>query len=442
MNDLLPKFDLSHFRGTTVKFPRVVLCIILGVAIAGCTANPNSRQFVGAGVDLYTARTDRDTERLQAYIHALCRQAGLAVVREQGTYCPSQMPGNYYPVLVRTGFNDIDLRCDRYLNYIDVKRIEALQFKGGLSATQTLLGVVSSGDTLRYVVAAFGFADSIYDRANISMLAALESSTIKTLVYKRQKAFRAESAARPAGDRAAMIFALRNYLAICTPQTIVLKANTFSRDPASGTDAAIREDYKEQFAAQNTLRATDPVNVRPPRPAPPTPIQCPGCGALFTSDFANATTADVKLAQRLLCQPPDGVAGNSTLAAVRMFEMIYAPDPVVSRDGKLSESELGFLGADKACEGEEYRTFWNPYEASTYANNPAALEPFIVALNRAHPGTNVDPKATFASAELRAKIASARAALNMRISLPTRAGIDPNGQLTVDFENRIIALGG
>ena len=418
--------------------------LILSLWLSAC-GDANDRQFYGPGLNLYSSETPKATNDLLAYLSELCQQSGI-VERQGDRYgCPSTFLKEYYPILVQTGFNDIDRRCDAYLGWIDQKRTEALMYKSGLGATQGLLSTVlplsgASRDTLAYVMGAFGFASSIYDAANISMLAALESSTIKTLVYKRQKAFRAAAAGSPARTQAQAIFALQNYLLICTPQTIVLDANTFSRDPEAGSAEAIEQDLREQFRSLGstppTLAADAPVNVRAPIPPSSLPINCPECEKLFVQGFADVTTkADVEVTQLRLCVRPDGLVADHTTAAVRIFEEAIRDNEGVEPDNRLSVSEFELLtdrGCSDAADRANYRNFYEKIRSD------AGYKDVIDALNRklGLTGTASEIQPTAKLNDIREYIAAARGpdVCNQPLHAPAVDG-NAMGQLTRDLVN-------
>ena len=208
---------------------RRIFFIITLCLVAGCTPALGNR---GIGQDLYSSQTSLATNNIASYFGELCNQTHL---QRSGTsaHCSD------YSMLVQAGFNDIDGRCDHYLAWIDTKRAEAGRVHSSLvalgsAATRVLTIASASTDTIAYVAQALGLTSSLYDAFNNSMLMGLESSTIKRIVYERRLEFRRQFMQVTFSKSPEMVFALRGYLRICTPQTIVLDANTYALAAASG----------------------------------------------------------------------------------------------------------------------------------------------------------------------------------------------------------------
>lgn len=404
-----------------MRFPKLVFLAACLFQLA-CNGPASNGFAEGPGADLYSADMPAASRNLINYLNELCLQSGTAVPSGDGYVCA----GESYPLLTQTGFNDIDRRCDHYLGWIDRKRTEKLAYKSGLGATQALVGGVlgtsgAAADTLAYVTQAFGFANTIYDAANTSMLMTLEASTIKTIVYERRLAFRKAAATLPISNRPAMIYVLRNYLAICTPQTILLDVNTFSRDAILGNPPDIEASTREQLSAVGPLTSTAPATSTGNLVNPPISL-CPDRAKLFDNPVV-FSCEQLKAAQTALCVSPDLKVGSSTMASLRMFES----DATSNHDGLLSFDEFGRL-TGVGCKPEDLSSFRNYYERSALATD-ATRDPLIKALNAQFPNTGEVPVGALPSnAAFRAKLAEAAAAYASElISAP------PNGQLTPEL---------
>ena len=418
--------------------------------LSACVADESGYNFVGAGYDLYTAETPKATRDLQAYFDALCIQAGIATVGgENDVGCPVGLTGAHYVTLMQAGFNDIDLRCDKYLGWIDRKRIEALSFGRGLGATEALIGagLTASGagaDAFANVLAAFNFARSMYDASNLSLLAALETSTIKSIVYKRQKAFRTAANAYAAEQRGgvsreSVVFALRNYLLICTPQTIVLDANTFTRDPSMGSPDKLRSDFAEQFATLAPVTAATridaPTQVRPGVGAD----NCPSCKEVFLAD--DKKKRDLELVQERLCLPEkevNGVYDSSTRLGLALFfqEITTFAGPKLSNVGYSQLLQVGCLETPSGGHLREiYKNFYEIhqyYDWQAAAPRTGTVVKLTKALNWIFPNDRVDPASVKSLADVRDLITKAGDLLKDQATAPS-------GQLSRGLDDAILA---
>ncbi len=129
------------------------------------------------------------------------------------------------------GMNDIDRRCDAYLNWLDSQRrdrtpvLTQIAAMGGSAAA--IMGVAGAGtQALSIVATAFGLAGTTYANWNSRLLLDVDHSTVQTVVYTRQQQYRRNNLGVIVPDRAAAIYVLRGYLRICMPITIETDINT------------------------------------------------------------------------------------------------------------------------------------------------------------------------------------------------------------------------
>jgi hypothetical protein len=84
--------------------------VVIALTVAGCDPVTERRYFTeGAGVDLYTSDREAQVELKNQYIKFVCEQAG--------PDC-----GGSWTTFVQAGMNDIDLRCDGFLTWLDARR--------------------------------------------------------------------------------------------------------------------------------------------------------------------------------------------------------------------------------------------------------------------------------------------------------------------------------
>ncbi|MEN0116576.1 MAG: hypothetical protein AAGD15_07615 [Agrobacterium cavarae] len=381
-------------------YKTLLLLFLTALNLISCTQDYGT---VGVGHELYTAQMPNDTRNISSYFSQLCAQSRL-VTGYSSVTCSD------YSEIVQSGFNDIDQRCDRYLTWIDIKRAEGAQVKSGLlsvaATAMTVLTIARTNtETLAYVAAALGLTNSLYDAYSNSLLIGLESSLIKKIVYQRRLEYRKQFSGIKYQRTPEMVFALRGYLRICTPQTISLDANTYALSVASGAKApSIHESVKNEFDAIAEGQAPVTPNTQGNLHVKRNPVTCEQCEGLFPkgTGFANA---DVKTIQSALCLKDDGKAGPGTLAAVRNYRQTVGRDRV----GPVSETEYDEI-IETGCKPDDIEQgFRNYFEAVTYRGISAKLTQLITNLNKIQPSPELPAGATLNSPQLRTKIASMRA---------------------------------
>ncbi|WP_230170945.1 hypothetical protein [Rhizobium sp. CECT 9324] len=383
---------------------RRILFFITLCLLAGCTPALGNR---GVGQDLYSSQTSLATNNIAAYFGELCNQANL---QRSGTsaHCSD------YSMLVQAGFNDIDARCDHYLAWIDTKRIEAGRVQSSLvaigsAATSVLTIASASTDTIAYVAHALGLTGSLYDAFNNSMLMGWESTTIKRIVYERRLEFRRQFMQVAFSKSPEMVFALRGYLRICTPQTIVLDGNTYALAAASGiAPQSLAENIRQEVDAisaftsgKGPATAGMRADQQPVRPK----ISCKECGTIFPKD-SGYTEAEIKLVQRAICVPDDGKPGADTLAGIQNYR-----DTQGSRNtGPLLRAEFEFLATSGCKAGDPDKGVQNYYEAVVMRDNPNKVSDLVDDLNAVikKPPSLDKATVTLNTPELRDRIADAR----------------------------------
>src|SRR5215510_11694537 len=104
---------------------RFIALAVAVLSVAGCDPVVE-RRYVneGAGVDLYTADRAGQVELLNQYVSFICQQAG--------SNC-----GGDWPTFVQAGMNDIDLRCDGFLTWLDARRRDKEPILAEISAINT-----------------------------------------------------------------------------------------------------------------------------------------------------------------------------------------------------------------------------------------------------------------------------------------------------------------
>ncbi len=203
------------------RLARFIAFAAMTLSVTGCGNPVTERRYIteGAGVDLYTADRANQAALLQEYMSFICEGEGI------GPTCD----GNW-TLFVQAGMNDIDLRCDGFLTWIDARRRDKepvlAEISAVTAAVHTIMTVTgSSPKSLDILTAAFGLASATYTNWNTRLLIAVDQSTIQEIVYNGQGQFRAGIKAYQVPDQPAAIYLLRNYLRICLPTTIEASIN-------------------------------------------------------------------------------------------------------------------------------------------------------------------------------------------------------------------------
>jgi hypothetical protein len=196
---------------------RFIASSALTFSLASCDP-VTERRYIdeGAGVDLYTSDRAVQVELLNEYVRFICAQTG---------------PTCDNTTFVEAGMNDIDLRCDGFLTWLDARRRDKEPVLAELSAINTAVHSVmtvtgSSPTSLNIVTTAFGLASATYANWNSRLLIAVNQSTVQEVVYKSQGAFRAKIKDYVVPDQPTAVYLLRNYLRLCMPTTIEASINT------------------------------------------------------------------------------------------------------------------------------------------------------------------------------------------------------------------------
>jgi len=241
---------------------RALLCVGLLLAAAGCDPATDRRYFTeGAGVDLYTADRANQVELLNQYIKFICGQAG--------PDC-----GGSWSVFVQAGMNDIDLRCDGFLTWLDARRRDKEPILSELSAlntaAHTIMTVSGVGPkALDIVTAAFGLATATYTNWNSRLLIAVNQSTVQDVVYTSQGQYREKTKNYPVNDQPTAIYLLRNYLRLCMPTTIEANINTSSTLVQSGNPMSAMHSTVVKSVRPTIIRSVNaPIRRFTPPPPP------------------------------------------------------------------------------------------------------------------------------------------------------------------------------
>mgnify|MGYP001469415169 CR=1 FL=1 len=411
---------------------KLLMVLGLAVAVSGCATFESDSRYrnEGPGNDLYSVEMPEATKNLQNYFQELAKQADLQSPPPDAGYGPIVTSPSDWDILVRTGMNDIDLRCDNYLTWIDKKRAERGIVNETITAisalTAGILGIAAPETTaISYIALGLGFTGSVYNAYQNSILMGLESSTIKAVVHERSQRLRAKWSQVAFNNKPDTVYALRSYLRICTPQAITLDVNTYTRDGITGDNRGrLEKEIKWQAAAVRTgeeIKANDPVT---PPPRPNVLMSPPAYGMLFEGwkpqkgELKDLLTAICfsETPSRLVFRP-DGTPGPEMKSAVIIAESeFYYKSPLHQKpNGKIDKTEFDqMVAATKDCASINAQNY---HEAMQY-DLPLRVKGLIRKLNRIESLDGGPPKKCIAETEtlavsgtLRQRIKALRAAL-------------------------------
>ena len=204
------------------------------IATAGCDPF-QEKQYLrdGIGTDLSRPEIANATTLLNQYIGYICKQAGLELIPDEpAASCSDRgFTREQWVQFVKAGMNDIDVRCDAYLAWLDNRRRSAeplLRQIGDIGrATGSILDATGVGPhPLNIVGVAFGMAANTFTNVNSRLLLEVNQATVQSVVHKGQEEFRYRQDYTNTFNRSDAIYHLRSYLRLCMPFTIETDINT------------------------------------------------------------------------------------------------------------------------------------------------------------------------------------------------------------------------
>jgi len=311
-----------------------LLCACVG--LAGCDPTLERRYYTeGAGVDLYTADRAQQVALQQQYIDFVCDQAGIG--------CPPRD----WTLFVQAGMNDIDLRCDGFLTWLDSRRRDREPVLAEINAISTTAHAImtvsgASPKSLDIVMAAFGLASATYNNWNSRLLISVNQSTVQTVVYTAQTNFRRNINGYLVPDRPAAIYLLRSYLRICMPPTIEAEINSTPVLVQRGNPQDVKNQPLVNPVRPAVIRSVNaPLRTFTP---PPTPL---GRNVLGPYE-ATMSNKDMQRALGILgCSGPDlGPAGSDKRKALSKFLVANGrpPSDRLTDDAFINLREIGKKG--------------------------------------------------------------------------------------------------
>jgi hypothetical protein len=395
---------VNAFVVSNRKFRNCIGMLLLCIAAAACTPEDGYRQYSGAlRPELSSAQTGRNTALLARYASDICRQADLPVDGFNRCLIKSTSDWKRF---VDMGLYDIDQRCDTFLDALYYKEKTSDAVLAQVSATRSVSRAVLEASSvsmmaLRIVAAAFDFSESTFRNANTTLLEALDPTTVKSIVLRRQQEVKQQIYDATITSKPQALHALRTYLRVCLPFAIEMEANavltTAQRTGSNGFSPIIFEGPKTAddlpsrgVVAERTGIAADPAEV--------VALFGPGSGR---------TRDSVRRVQERLCATPDGNVGAGTRTAVTIYRITVG----ANRDWRpLSADEAKTILGFPVC-GKQ---FLNYYESVTLAS-PVQVGIIVNAFNKKASGdeilTAADTISSDSNSSFRIKIAALKTRL-------------------------------
>ncbi|MER9491572.1 peptidoglycan-binding protein [Mesorhizobium sp. M0320] len=340
---------------------RRVFLPVLAVAaamLAGCQSGEQNYLTNGIGSELTAPGLVR-TESLQnQYFSYLCRQA-TSQSYEPNASCQVDS----WNLIVQQGMNDIDRRCDAYLQWLDNRKRSKgpwiSQIGDTAAATAAVLGQVDAGtDAITIVGQAFQLLTKSVENYHSRLLLEIESSTVHSIVLKGRYDYRSyiqkqriQFVTKPDAEHA-----LRSYTRLCLPFAIEAKINDFSTLGARGETPGEAGSFGD-LPVVGTVTSNTTV---------------------FKPDRGQGTQNPVtvkKIAeaiQKALCVPADGKVGPRTVEAIRAYQYVQKQAETGELSKNVEEDIINTFGPGQPKQFAECDPqFSNFLERDSFQNDPA-----------------------------------------------------------------------
>ena len=413
----------KHIQSSCRRYATAIIAVFV-IFLAGC--QPQGGQFLTRGIGTGLAASDSGqagTNQL-IYYNYLCNQAGIGIGSEN---CLQSVSGSSeWTLLTYQGMNDIDRRCDAYLEWLDNKKRSkgpVLNQLGSVrNAATQIIEITSSGASalraISIVSQAFDLITQSIDNYHTRLLLEIDQRTINTIVLQARHKFRQDFRKQSVRNKPESEYVLRTYLRICLPFAIESVINGNATLVALGASPDLA---KEASIHQSPVLATVVKPIIPNQKfgsgrRKATRIKP---GKDFGKVFEDSTIfgqRDLEILQKAMCLQGQGIGGigPKTAASIAIFEdtifdSVRFPALSPNKNGLISRSEFdGITGLDD-CDSSIAR---NMFERTLYELPPTDeinrnREELILLIN-ARLGTSLNTGLTLGDPALRSQIASAR----------------------------------
>ncbi|MCV0424732.1 MAG: hypothetical protein K5905_04625 [Roseibium sp.] len=341
---------------------QVFLRFFLALLVAGCT--PTGQNFLthGPGARLEAGDMTTARELNRKYFNYLCQEAGINPNYDYGEPANNCIIDPYdknaWTLITYQGLNDIDRRCDSYLQWLDNKKRSKgplISQIGTVSAATTSIMNITGATAGAITIAglAFELLSKSVENYHSRLLLEVDSSTINSIVLNARRKFREQllTANLEINNKPQTEHILRSYLRLCLPFSIEANINNFSTLGSAGISPSNENIINWTPASAPSIRANTTVNTKVTRPQR---VSAPGWQAVsnITIDLPTA-----KAIQSALCLPQteiDGVYGPKTEAGLKIFESIqntkgFSESDWQNRNVNLDGDDINILRRVASC---------------------------------------------------------------------------------------------
>lgn len=365
-----------------------VLVAGLGVLLAGC--GPGNQNFLanGPGAQLEAHDTASAGALNRQYFNYLCKEAGISTPYEYsspaGNCIINPSDQTSWTTITYQGLNDIDRRCDAYLQWLDNKK----RGKGPILSQISTVGAATAGimgftgataAAISIVAIAFELVSKSVENYHSRLLLEIESSTINTIVLNSRQQFRQhlldeniQIANKPQSEHV-----LRSYLRLCLPFAIEANINNFSTLGSAGLAPDENNSINSLPVVAQPFVASTPTTTTIVRPDPPAP-KIP-----WPTDGTTIDVAEGKAIQKALCFTGTGVDGDfgpKTDSALKIYKSFKASGSFGDTNWRQKNSTLTASDVSELRRIDGCSTGAKNYLENLILNNDRANERVVKAL--------------------------------------------------------------
>lgn len=338
------------------------IAILASIALASCQPSDGTYLMRGPGYELNAQRASGTSANLYAYMQVMCADAGLAPVSAtHAKGCPSSLDATGYQTILQAGFNEINLGCKAYVQFVFEERMRESRFKSTNSAIQAFIsGVLTLEDAgtrlFSYLILSSTAANAFYDASRIDPLQGMTVENILKIVDERQAAFEKAATSRAITSSPQLVRVWREYQWLCTPLAINSDFNSLAAASIDGNKVDFDADARKVVnRITGTIEAVKKFNEN--EGLKPTPKTASVDGAVSAVE-KELMPDQVMRIQSALCTARDGSFGQGTRAAINVWRRMFAQGKL--EDAELNKglpsSDIAYLLHTPSCSSLGYKT--------------------------------------------------------------------------------------
>lgn len=338
------------------------IVVLLFSALAACQDTNSTYLTRGPGLALDASRASRASSELYSYISVMCIDAGYTLASETNPEgCPNNLSFEANQVMLSAGFNEINLGCKSYVQFIFEERWRKRSFKSNNSAIQSFIGGVltleDAGTRLfSYLVLSSAAANAFYDASRIDPLQGMSVQNILKIVNRRQAAFERAASSRQISSRPQLVRLWREYQGFCTPLSINSDFNALAAASIDGTEVNFDTDAKRVIdGIADTI--TNVQTFDPDKGLTAISGSTVVDGSIGAAEKA-LTSGQVRKLQLALCISLDGVFGPGTRSAIDEWRKATSAEELTDTDLNqgLTAKDVRYLIDSNSCSSLGYNS--------------------------------------------------------------------------------------